>query len=294
MSLGSLPHHPSDVISKGDQGRQRPGERPSLQIGETGWKDGCLRLKCGRMNLFSVPLEYLFKPNTNELRFVVPTNAEVFVLANEDERFAEILTNAVNTIDGRVLQGICKLLYSEHTIVRQNGSNFIFDLAEHCRNHSERLFLLGGREKANALAAQRLRDEFPGVQVSGFSPPLQNYPFPRNWNECILKQIGNFAPHHVGVSFGPKKQEFWIHENSSRLAALGVRCAYGLGGTLDFLSGLKPRAPKWIEFIGAEWLFRLACEPRARFRRTLTMFRMPFYAARTVREVRPVGYPSEK
>src|SRR5579859_7941138 len=141
------------------------------------------RLACGRLRLFSVPLEYLFKPNTSELRFVVPTNAEVFVLANEDERFAEILRNAVNTIDGRVLQGICKLLYPKHKIVRQNGSNFIFDLAKHCRDHSERLFLLGASEKANGLAAQRLREEFPGLEVSGFSPPLQNYPFPKDWNE---------------------------------------------------------------------------------------------------------------
>lgn len=247
------------------------------------------RLRCGRMNLFSVPLEYLFKPSTTELRIVVPTNAEVFVLANEDERFAEILTKTVNTIDGRNLQGICKLLYPKHKIVRQNGSNFIPDLAEHCRDHGQRLFLLGASEKANALAAQHLRDRFPGLEVSGFSPPLQNHPFPEDWNESILKQIEAFSPHHVGVSFGPKKQEFWIYENASRLAALGVRCAYGFGGTMDFLSGMKPRAPKWIEFIGAEWLFRLACEPRARFGRTLTMFRMPFYAARTARDIRPVG-----
>jgi len=276
VSVGSLPRQSSAEMNNGNV------------------NGGGHRLACGRLRLFSVPLEYLFKPSTTELRFVVPTNAEVFVLANEDERFAEILANAVNTIDGRVLQGICKLLYPKHKIVRQNGSNFIFDLAKHCRDHSERLFLLGASEKSNVLATQRLRDEFPGLEVSGFSPPLQNYPFPKDWNESILKQIERFEPHHVGVSFGPKKQEFWIYENSSRLAALGIRCAYGLGGTMDFLSGLKPRAPKWIEFIGTEWLFRLACEPRARFRRTLTMFRMPFYAARTAREIRHVGDDSGK
>jgi N-acetylglucosaminyldiphosphoundecaprenol N-acetyl-beta-D-mannosaminyltransferase len=245
--------------------------------------------RCGEVHLWSVPLEYLFTPNTSELKFVVPTNAEVFVLAHEDRRLADILAKTVNTIDGRVLQGICKLLYPKHEVVRQNGSNFVFDLAEHCRNHSERLFLLGASERANALATQRLRKEFPGLQVSGFSPPLQNYPFCKDWNDAILKEIEDFEPHHVGVSFGPKKQEYWIYENSSRLEALGVRCAYGFGGTMDFVSGVKPRAPRWIEFIGAEWLFRLACEPRARFRRTMTMFKMPFYAARTARETRPVN-----
>jgi N-acetylglucosaminyldiphosphoundecaprenol N-acetyl-beta-D-mannosaminyltransferase len=283
VSLGSLP------IQKSAQSKYRPDEQEPLRSDMSNGNGDGHSLICGRLHLYSVPLEYLFAPKTNALRIVVPTNAEVYVLAHEDRKFAEILAETVNTIDGRVLQGICKLLYPKHKIVRQNGSNFISDLAEHCRNHGQRLFLLGASEKSNALAAQRLRDKFPGLEISGFSPPLQNHPFPEDWNQTILKQIEGFAPYHVGVSFGPMKQEFWIYENASRLEALGVRCAYGLGGTMDFLSGLKPRAPKWIEFIGTEWLFRLACEPRARFRRTLTMFRMPFYAARTAREIKPVG-----
>jgi N-acetylglucosaminyldiphosphoundecaprenol N-acetyl-beta-D-mannosaminyltransferase len=229
-----------------------------------------------------------------EFRFVVPTNAEVFVLAHENRKFAEVLTKTVNTIDGRVLQGICKLLYPKHEIVRQNGSNFVYDLAEYCRQHSQRLFFVGATEKANSLATERLRERFPGLQVSGFSPPLQSYPFGKDWNDAILKKIEDFGPRHVVVCFGAPKQEIWIDENSSRLAALGVRCAYCMGGTIDFVSGVKPRAPKWIEFIGAEWLFRLACEPGARFRRTLTMFRMPFYAASTAREIRPLSSVPEE
>jgi len=288
MELSSSPLKPSGTpVNTGSPTAELP--RESLGAGGSGKVATGHILRCGKVSLWSVPLEYLFMPRGRRFTHVVTVHAEIFVLAHEDERFAEILRNTVNTIDGRVLQGICNLLYPKHGVVRQNGANFIFDLAKHCRDHSERLFLLGASEKANGLAAQRLREEYPGLQVSGFSPPLQSYPFAKDWNALILDQIASFKPQHLVVCFGPKKQEFWIHENSSRLAALGVRCAYGLGGTMDFLSGLKPRAPKWIEFIGTEWLFRLACEPRARFRRTLTMFRMPFYAARTMREIRPVG-----
>ncbi|MFI5094782.1 MAG: WecB/TagA/CpsF family glycosyltransferase [Candidatus Acidiferrales bacterium] len=251
-------------------------------------------LRCGKMHLWSVPMEYVFMPRAERFTHIITVNAEIFALAHEDRRLGDILAGAVSTIDGRVLQGICKLLYPNHEMVRQNGSNFITDLAEHCRKHSERLFLVGSSEKANSLATQRLRNTFTGLQVSGFSPPLQDHPFPQDWNALILDQIARFAPHHLVVCFGPKKQEYWIHENSSQLAALGVQCAYGLGGTIDFLSGAKPRAPKWIEFIGAEWLFRLACEPRARFRRTLVMFKMPFYALKTAREIKPLNGLSEE
>jgi len=261
----------------------------SAEMGDGNTNGDGYSLRCGRIQLYSVPLQYLFEPRTTEFRFVVPTNAEVFVLAHENRKFAEVLTKTVNTIDGRVLQGICKLLYPKHEVVRQNGSNFVYDLAEHCQRHALRLFFVGSTEKANSSATQRLRERFPGLQVSGFSPPSRSYPFSQDWNDAILKKIEDFAPRHIVVCFGAPKQEFWIHENSSRLAALGVRCSYCMGGTIDFVSGVKPRAPKWIEFIGAEWLFRLVCEPRARFIRTLRMFRMLFYAARTARTIRPLN-----
>jgi N-acetylglucosaminyldiphosphoundecaprenol N-acetyl-beta-D-mannosaminyltransferase len=246
-------------------------------------------LRCGSLQLWSVPEKYLFTPRAECMTHVVTVNAEIFALAHEDRRLADILGKSVNTIDGRVLQGICKLLYPNYKIIRQNGSGFVFDLARHCREHSEKLFLLGSSEKSNTLATRRLQDTFPGLLISGYSPSLQNYPFNREWNVRILDQVEQFKPHHLVVCFGPKKQEYWIEQNSSHLNALGVRCAYGLGGTIDFVSGVKPRAPKWIEFIGAEWLFRLACEPRARFRRTLIMFKMPPYALRTARNIRPLS-----
>jgi len=36
----------------------------------------------------------------------------------------------------------------------------------------------------------------------------------------------------------------------------------GVGGSFDVLSGKLPRAPRWVQVIGMEWLFRLLLEPR--------------------------------
>jgi N-acetylglucosaminyldiphosphoundecaprenol N-acetyl-beta-D-mannosaminyltransferase len=36
----------------------------------------------------------------------------------------------------------------------------------------------------------------------------------------------------------------------------------GVGAAFDFLSGRKPQAPRWLQRIGMEWLFRLTTEPR--------------------------------
>lgn len=36
----------------------------------------------------------------------------------------------------------------------------------------------------------------------------------------------------------------------------------GVGAAFDFLAGVKPEAPEWMQRAGLEWLFRLATEPR--------------------------------
>jgi N-acetylglucosaminyldiphosphoundecaprenol N-acetyl-beta-D-mannosaminyltransferase len=36
----------------------------------------------------------------------------------------------------------------------------------------------------------------------------------------------------------------------------------GVGAAFDFLAGLKPQAPRWMQRNGLEWLFRMCSEPR--------------------------------
>jgi N-acetylglucosaminyldiphosphoundecaprenol N-acetyl-beta-D-mannosaminyltransferase len=44
----------------------------------------------------------------------------------------------------------------------------------------------------------------------------------------------------------------------------------GVGAAFDFISGEKKHAPRFMQKIGMEWLFRLASEPRRLFKRYFT------------------------
>lgn len=49
---------------------------------------------------------------------------------------------------------------------------------------------------------------------------------------------------------------------AEHLDLLDVPVLVGVGAAFDFVSGHKRQAPRWMQRIGLEWLFRLANEPR--------------------------------
>ncbi|HZY46150.1 MAG TPA: WecB/TagA/CpsF family glycosyltransferase, partial [Anaerolineae bacterium] len=57
---------------------------------------------------------------------------------------------------------------------------------------------------------------------------------------------------------GAPQQDKWIARNLDRTGAI---VGIGVGGAFDFIIGKQKRAPKWIQRIGLEWLYRLIREP---------------------------------
>ena len=75
----------------------------------------------------------------------------------------------------------------------------------------------------------------------------------------IAQRIRAAHPDILLVALGAPKQEKWIAAHVGRIHATAL---LGVGAAFDFHAGTKPRAPRWIQRSGFEWLFRLASEPR--------------------------------
>ena len=71
------------------------------------------------------------------------------------------------------------------------------------------------------------------------------------------------SPDLILVAKGCPEQEQLIFDLSDPLSS-GV--AIGVGGSFDIWSGQKKRAPKWVQMVGFEWLYRVIQEPRRIFR----------------------------
>jgi len=66
---------------------------------------------------------------------------------------------------------------------------------------------------------------------------------------------------------GAPQSELLCAEIAARGGARGT--ALCIGASLEFLTGAKRRAPRWMQRAGLEWLFRLLSEPRRLWRRYL-------------------------
>jgi N-acetylglucosaminyldiphosphoundecaprenol N-acetyl-beta-D-mannosaminyltransferase len=67
------------------------------------------------------------------------------------------------------------------------------------------------------------------------------------------------------VGLGCPKQERWMAEHRATVPAVML----GVGAAFDFLAGTKRQAPRLLQRLGLEWLFRLLSEPRRLWRRYL-------------------------
>ena len=89
----------------------------------------------------------------------------------------------------------------------------------------------------------------------------------------------DFSPDYLFVGFGAGKQESWINDNFNLLKELNVKMVVGSGGTFEFVSGKITRAPKLIQKIGLEGVFRLLVEPKMfRLKRIMKSFKIFYYA----------------
>ena len=121
------------------------------------------------------------------------------------------------------------------------------------------VYLLGAAPGVAERAASRIHRQWPDIKVVGtYSPPL-GFEKDHAENLRILSRIADARPDVLVVGLGAPKQELWVHEHHTQIAA---RVALCVGATIDFLAGEKARAPVWMRDLGLEWLHRVLSEPR--------------------------------
>ncbi len=196
-------------------------------------------------------------------RQICTVNPEFIMLAQKDVEFKQILDRSVlNLPDGIGVVWAAKRL--GHPVrERVAGSDLVGLIADRAQQTGWRIFLLGAAEGVAAQAAIKLKECYPQASLVGAYAGS-----PRMEDEVeIAARIRSAGATVLLVAYGAPKQDKWIARNLERT---GVSVAMGIGGSLDFIVGTQKRAPRWMQRVGLEWLYRLIREPW-RWRRQLAL-----------------------
>lgn len=188
----------------------------------------------------------------------ITANLNYAMLSDRDERLRRVNDQAAFLVaDGMPLVWYSRLI-GRPLPERVAGADLISMLLRRAAERGHRVFLLGGAGNVAEEVAAIARERYAGLKIVGVEAPTLVELSPEEHRQ-LLTRIRQARPHLLLVAFGQPKGEVWLAENRE---ALGVPACVQLGASFDFLAGRTPRAPRWMQRIGAEWLHRVGCGPR--------------------------------
>ena len=202
--------------------------------------------------------------STEGAHYAATPNPEIVEVCREDEAARD----AVNGADLVLADGI-GVIYGAKIMGtplkgRVTGIGFAQGLMARMAENGKSLFLLGAKPGVAEKAAERLREQYPGLRIAGTHDGYFQEDGP------VVEAVRGRGADVVFVCLGAPKQEKWMQKNGE---ATGARLLVGLGGCLDVFSGEVKRAPEVFQKLGLEWLHRLIKEPR----RIGRMMKLPLF-----------------
>ena len=144
-------------------------------------------------------------------------------------------------------------------IERVTGADLVLPLCRAAAAAELSVYFFGTRRDILDRAVEHLRREIPGLTVVGVEAPAMGFD---PHGEAAREAAERISASGAGICFvalGAPKQELFA--NAALTWSAGV-VYLGVGAALDFLAGERRRAPRLMQRLGLEWLWRTSQEPR--------------------------------
>ena len=186
---------------------------------------------------------------------VATANAEMLMRATHDGALRRILQGAAMvTPDG------AGTVWAAHHLghampERVAGYDMVQELMREAPAKHRRIFFFGSAPGVADKAKAKAEQLYPGIEIVG----TRNGFFTAADEPAIIEEIKAAHPDILLAALGVPKQEKWL---AKHLGELGVPVAIGVGGTFEVMAGVMKRAPRWMQRVKLEWLFRGMMQPQ--------------------------------
>lgn len=168
--------------------------------------------------------------------------------------------------DGQPVRMALGLLHRHMLADRVAGLNLTLKVAEAFAERGLKLYLYGSKQEVLDLLIPNLQQTFPKLIIAGSEPSKF-----RKLSEAerleVAARIRASGADAVFLGLGCPRQEVWAYEYRD-LVNMPI---LAIGAAFDFFAGNLSRAPKILQDVSLEWLYRLIQEPRRLWRRYLIL-----------------------
>ena len=220
------------------------------------------------------------RPDDAPFGYVVTPNAHHLVRLNHDPQLRAIYrAAALCLLDSRVVAALSWLLGLRVPVVTP-GSDLTAELLAHHLRPGEKITIVG----LAPIWLPVLVTRFGLAPPAHYNPPMGFASDPAAFS-ATMAFVRAHPSRFVFLAVGSPRQEYL----AAAIAAAGDATGTGLciGASLDYLAGVRRRAPLPMQRMGLEWLFRLVSDPRRMARRYL--IESPAVIALLLRERLAVG-----
>ncbi|HEX6846312.1 MAG TPA: WecB/TagA/CpsF family glycosyltransferase [Chitinophagaceae bacterium] len=194
--------------------------------------------------------------------YVCFANVHMTIEAYNDRSFLEKVNSADLVLtDGKPVAIACKLLYHKNQD-RICGMDFIPSILEKANEKKLSIFVYGSTTDVITSFKKMIARSYSDIRFAGsISPPFR--PLTVEETKKDIEKINGSEANLVFVALGCPKQEKWMAENSGQINA----SLLGIGRALSVVAGLQKRAPKWMQNMALEWVYRVIQQPQLLFKR---------------------------
>lgn len=197
---------------------------------------------------------------------VFTPNPEMLVFGYSRKWFRRIFEHAELCIpDGFGLKIGARIL-DKKIVHRVTGVDLTEALLKEAEKRELKVVFVGGDDAIGVALLESLQKKYPCLSVRHIEAGVISIAGEPLDNRDLVSDIAAESPDLAFICFGHPKQEVFIEKFRKRC---GAKVLLGVGGTIDFLAGRIPRAPRWMRRLGIEWLYRLLRQP-SRIQRILT------------------------
>jgi len=193
-------------------------------------------------------------------RYVVTPNVDHVVRLASTPQLAGCYDKAwLSLCDSRPVSWLARMMPTL-SLPRVTGSDLTAGLFAEVIAAGDRVALIAPNEEV----VQRMRAAYPALDLVAHVPPMGFADDAAEVTRCI-DFILAAQPDFTFIAVGSPQSEKLAFAVSQESEARGICLC--IGASLEFLTGMKKRAPIWVQALGLEWAHRLAGDPRRLWRR---------------------------